>query len=242
MRCLIGKILRDNYEYSFVESKNSEFCKNSSLTWQGSYAKASYKDQNEDTMWCDLHSSTLRCMASLSAVYKGDPLNIIDIGGGIGSTYHASKKLCPHFKFNKWIVIEDKKVAEYARSEVKDQVLEFHEDFSTLNSEIHIDLVFCSGSFFYISNSYQVFSKILNLNPRCISLPRTAMTEKEEDVFSVQKIRDHHFVPLYFAQKFKLIEMAKSHYHLQFECLETVGAFRIADEVINMYWLFFRRQ
>lgn len=242
LRSLIRKVIRDNTGYSFFEGKNSEYCKNSSLVWKESYSEERSASENKDTMWFDLHSSTLRCTTSLCAVYKSDPLNIIDIGGGQGSVYHESKKLCPHLKFNKWIVIEDKEVVDYARSENKDETLQFYDDISKVDEGIDFDLVFCSGSFFYISNHYEVFSEVLKLYPRCISLPRTAMTEKNEDIFSIQKTSEHQFVPLYFAQKFKVIEMAKSNYHLQFECLETVGAFRVADEIINMYWLFFKRR
>ena len=92
LRSLIRKVIRDNTGYSFFEGKNSEYCKNSSLVWKESYSEERSASKNKDTMWFDLHSSTLRCTTSLCAVYKSDPLNIIDIGGGRGSVYHESKK------------------------------------------------------------------------------------------------------------------------------------------------------
>jgi putative methyltransferase (TIGR04325 family) len=242
MRRLIGKVANDSCGYSFLEGKNSEYCNSYSLAWKESHAEDRPRDEDQHSTRFDLHSSIYRCMASLSAIYRNEPLNIIDVGGGLGSLYYMSKKLCPHLKFKKWIVIEDEKVTEYAHSQIKDETLEFHDDINCIDKEMSIDLIFCSGTLFYISNPYQLFSEILNLNPRCISLARTAMTEKEKDLFGVQKINKNQFVPNYFPQKFKLIEMAKTNYRLQFECLETIGAFRIADEIINMYWLFFKRR
>ena len=243
MRQLLTNILTGRIGYSFIKGKHIEFCQRSEAGWSNYYTETNDKDpESKNYFWFDLHFSITRALASISISYRNEPLNVIDVGGGRGDVFFACKQLCPKIKFNKWIVVEDEKVVREAPSNLADDTIEFHDDIHSVPQELEIDLVFCSGTLFYPPNPYELFSGITQLNPRYISLPRTAMTEKDYDVFGIQELPNGTNVPLYIFQKFKLIEMAKPSYNLQFECLEALGAIRISDEPIHMFWLLFNRK
>jgi len=237
IRPLLTKLLTGRMGYSFKKGKHVVFCEKK--TGWTSYYKKTKKDER---IWVDLHSSIIRILSSISIAYSNKPLNVIDIGGGHGEMFFACKNLCPNIKLNRWLIIEDKNVVDQAKKLILDEKIEIFDSIKLIPTNLEINLIFCSGTLFYTPDPYEIFSHAIKLNPQYISLARTAMTEKNYDIFGVQELTNSNYVPINIVQKFKLISIAERNYDLKFECLEALGAFRISNEPVNMFWLLFKKK
>ncbi len=123
-----------------------------------------------------------QAVALLNYVYKGEPLNIIDFGGGTGSHFYFCEKIHPE-KIAKWTVVETPKMVEISEKEFLHPKLRFVSDLKIIDIDAEQpDLVFSSSSLQYTENPLATLREILELGAQNLILTRTPLAESRNQV------------------------------------------------------------
>lgn len=123
-----------------------------------------------------------QAVALLNYVYKGEPLNIIDFGGGAASHFYLCEKLHPE-KIANWTVVETPKMVEISEKEFLHPKLRFVSDLRRIDIDAEQpDLVFSSSSLQYTGNPLSTLREILELGAPNFILTRTPLAESKDQV------------------------------------------------------------
>ncbi len=120
-------------------------------------------------------ASILRC--AIQNDNKG--VNVLDIGGSLGSTYFQNAKYLAEVNNLHYVVAEQVNFAEYGHKNLENEVLKF------VNSEVDYncfgkwDIVLMSASLQYIYPYKKVVSKVLDAKPHYIILDRVLVGNRK---------------------------------------------------------------
>lgn len=125
-------------------------------------------------------------LASLLLVAnQSNRLNVVDIGGALGTSYQQNKKFlqmlnCPI----SWTIVEQSRFVKIGNTEFLTEELFFSDSLNELNFDT--DLVLLGGSICYIKEPFTILDKILEANPKFIIITRTPFSDSSRDTLSVQ--------------------------------------------------------
>lgn len=160
------------------------------------------------------------------AIEKKGPLNVVDFGGGLGSSYYALRNYCPAVEL-KWFVVEQPNFVEYGNQFLRDDALSFYSDLSSLSEKI--DIIVLSGTLQYIDQPYHLLKQILALKAPYFLLDRTWFNEKaDQDQIVVEHVPEHIYkssYPCWLLSYKKLKEFLDSAYQVIFEFDALEGKF-----------------
>jgi putative methyltransferase (TIGR04325 family) len=122
-------------------------------------------------------------VAGLAVAATSGNINVLDVGGSLGSQYWQHRNLIRHLKIKKWIVVEQPHFVQRGNSQFADGVLSF-----IVNSEIKqglepISLVNLSGSLQFIENYVGMLTSVLKLNPQVIIIDKVFATSGGERIY-----------------------------------------------------------
>jgi len=126
----------------------------------------------------------------LAALRSGDRLNVVDFGGGLGSTYQQNRIVLDHVPGLSWNVVEQSHVATCGKNEFATDVLSFWtslEEFTSANRGKRIDVIIFSSVLQYLETPYAVLQQTIDLQPEVIYLGRTPLAS-EGDRLTVQHV------------------------------------------------------
>lgn len=126
----------------------------------------------------------------LAALRSGDRLNVVDFGGGLGSTYQQNRIVLDHVPGLSWNVVEQSHVATCGKNEFATDVLSFWtslEEFTSANRGQRIDVIIFSSVLQYLETPYAVLQQAIDLQPEVIYLGRTPLAS-EGDRLTVQHV------------------------------------------------------
>jgi len=114
-------------------------------------------------------------------------VNIVDFGGGLGSTYNQYRSVLSGVcRLNSWTIVEQEKIVEIGNQDFKDGILGFSNEVGTA-SQNQVDLIILGGVLQYLPNPLSIMHQCVSIRPKFILIDRTPFSLDEVDKFAVQK-------------------------------------------------------
>lgn len=122
----------------------------------------------------------------LSASLKKRPLNILDFGGSLGSTYYQLKDILPRDTFFRWNVVEQEHVVSCGKTNFEDDVLRFYSSIDKCVAEQEIDFVLLSSCVQYLESPHAFLQSLVQYDFDFILFDRTAFNSANNDRLTLQ--------------------------------------------------------
>jgi putative methyltransferase (TIGR04325 family) len=148
---------------------------------------------------------------------KENRLNLVDLGGSLGSTYYQNRLFLSHLKEMRWCIVEQRNFVECGKREFENEHLKFYEDLDDCFREQRPDAILFSGVLQYLEKPYAVLDKVLSLGFEFILLDRTPFLEKGGDRITVQRVPPEIFpasYPCRFLSRKKFLDAMGTRYLL----------------------------
>lgn len=123
-----------------------------------------------------------------SAFENGRPLNVLDFGGSLGSTYFQVKEFLGNQVCSSWNVVEQPHYVECGKEYFEDEMLHFFPSVEECNAAYKIDLVILSGVIQYLPEPHSFLEELVALGYRYIIIDRTAFIDQGKDRLTVQNV------------------------------------------------------
>lgn len=123
-----------------------------------------------------------------SAFRNGAPLNILDFGGSLGSTYFQVREFLSPQVCSSWNVVEQAHYVECGKEYFEDGLLHFYHSIEECNADYKIDLVILSSVVQYLPDPHSFLENLISLGFKFIIVDRTAFVKEPEDRLTIQKV------------------------------------------------------
>jgi putative methyltransferase (TIGR04325 family) len=117
-----------------------------------------------------------------------DRLQVIDFGGGLGSTYRQCRPFLSQFSRLRWSVVEQVHVAMAGRQRFQDENLEFHDNMIDAAADASPDVIVFSSVLQYLEDPYRVLDQAARLGSQAILIDRTPFSETSADAYAIQVV------------------------------------------------------
>ena len=133
----------------------------------------------------------------LSANLKNAPLNILDFGGSLGSTYYQLKEFLTLEVCSNWNIVEQEHYVACGKANFENEQLKFYTGIETCLSEQKIDLILLSSSVQYLEKPHEFLQQLVAYNFDFILFDRTAFNHQHKDRLTLQKVPDYIYPASY---------------------------------------------
>ncbi|WP_374166308.1 methyltransferase, TIGR04325 family [Arcticibacter sp. MXS-1] len=123
-----------------------------------------------------------------SAFKNASPLNILDFGGSLGSTYFQVKEFLGPEVCASWNVVEQAHYVECGKQIFEDGLLHFFYSIDECEKTCKIDLVLLSSVVQYLPDPHEFLDQIASAGYPYIIIDRTAFINAGSDRLTVQKV------------------------------------------------------
>jgi len=124
----------------------------------------------------------------LSASLQKRPLNIIDFGGSLGTTYYQLKEFLTPDLCASWNIIEQEHYVTCGKANFENEVLKFYSSIDACQAEKKIDCIVLSSSVQYLEKPHEFLKKLAAYNFDFIIFDRTAFNRGEGDRLTLQVV------------------------------------------------------
>ncbi|WP_432713985.1 methyltransferase, TIGR04325 family [Pedobacter sp.] len=121
-----------------------------------------------------------------SASLKKKPLNILDFGGSLGSTYYQVREFLTPEICASWNVVEQEHYVAVGKQDFEDQTLKFFPSIEACLTEKEIDFVLLSSSVQYLEEPHLFLQKLAKFNFDFLFFDRTAFNKAPYDRLTLQ--------------------------------------------------------
>lgn len=153
----------------------------------------------------------------LAAARNGGVLNVLDVGGSLGSLYYQHRSLIRGVDVRRWCVVEQPHVVEVGKREFQDRVLCFHADISACLAESAPNAVLLSGVVQYVPEPYALLEQVRGVGADVIVHSRTAFSLTDKDRITVQKVSPEIYpasYPAWFLSRKRFYGIFQDRYEL----------------------------
>lgn len=151
----------------------------------------------------------------LSANKKKAPLNIIDFGGSLGSTYYQLKDFLTPDLCASWNIVEQEQYVSTGNANFQDGTLQFYKSIADCVKEKHIDFVLLSGSVQYLEEPHHFLKQLVEYNFDFILFDRVAFNNSSYDRLTLQvvppDIYEASYPSWFFHEEFFLSHFSKDY-------------------------------
>lgn len=127
--------------------------------------------------------------AILRGACKADGnLRVLDVGGGLGTTYRQFKAFGVSLHSLRWTIVEQPRFVEAGRTEFADQELRFVSTFAEAVQEGPPDVVLLASVLQYVEHPYRLIEEVSSTPCRSIVIDRTPCVNDSRDVLTVQVV------------------------------------------------------
>lgn len=148
-------------------------------------------------------------IAIIKKLYKHKNIKICDFGGSFGSSYFQNIPFLNKEKIE-WNIVEQKKITEYARRNVKIKKLNFYDNLDNVLKK-NIDLIIFSSVIQYLEAPYSILKKITKKKIVNLIVARTPFSNNI-DTIKVQIVPEHIYnssYPVWIFNKKKFMKFMK---------------------------------
>jgi len=129
----------------------------------------------------------MACLLKSAALLKR-PLNIIDFGGSLGSTYYQVKDFIGTDVCSTWNIVEQEHYINCGKENFEDEHLKFYASIDECLKDKKIDLILLSGSVQYLPEPHVFLEKLSDYNFDFIVFDRTAFHNGPADRLTLQLV------------------------------------------------------
>jgi len=145
-------------------------------------------------------------------------LNIIDFGGGLGSSFYAFNHFCPEIQLQ-WQIIEQRNFVACGQQYFVEKGLSFYQYLHEISTSV--DVILLSGCLQYLEDPYATLDKIQAIQSKYVILDRTWFDKSAQtDKIVIEHVPEHIYSGSYPCWVFSLAKMQayfKKHYQILFE-------------------------
>lgn len=124
----------------------------------------------------------------LSAALKKSPLNVLDFGGSLGSTYYLIRDFLPDKTFASWNIVEQDHYVACGKANFEDDTLKFYSSIDSCLAGKKIDFILLSSSVQYLKEPHVFLEKLAGYNFDFILFDRTAFNNATNDRLTLQVV------------------------------------------------------
>jgi putative methyltransferase (TIGR04325 family) len=128
----------------------------------------------------------LMAYLTLSRQLKRQPLNILDFGGSLGSTYYQIKEILTPDLCASYNVVEQPHYVARGKENFSDSILSFYDSIEDCLAEKAIDFVLLSSSVQYLEKPHSFLQKLAAFNFDFILFDRIAFNRQRFDRLTLQ--------------------------------------------------------
>lgn len=145
-----------------------------------------------DSLAFDKIEPSWHLLASLLwiASKNNNSLNILDFGGGLGTSYYQNRGFLGHLNIT-WSIIEQKKFVDYGKNLFENKHLKFYHSVKEYGNSQKPDVALLSSVMQYLEKPYERLEEIMRTGPKYIIFDKTPFLESGQDIITVQKIPPH---------------------------------------------------
>lgn len=129
----------------------------------------------------------ISCLLRSAALLKR-PLNILDFGGSLGSTYFQVKDFIGNDCCSSWNIVEQEHYVDCGKQNFENDQLKFHYSIEDCLKEKKIDLILFSSSVQYLKTPHVLLKKVVDYNFDFIVFDRTAFHHGSADRLTLQTV------------------------------------------------------
>lgn len=124
------------------------------------------------------------------------PIELLDWGGSLGSTYFQHKEIINKDKLVKcWTVVEQPHFVDFGKKNLEDNILKFKytDNIDEIVNETNFQCILFSAVLHYLDDYRTIIKKVCNYNAENIILERTPVCKK--DMICIEQVKE----PIYSA-------------------------------------------
>jgi len=123
-----------------------------------------------------------------AAARAGGRLNVLDVGGSLGSTYFQNRAFLARLPAVRWNVVEQPAHVREGRRSFEDASLKFYESIAECLAHTAPNVVLLSSVLQYLERPYDLLAEVLALSCDCVIIDRTPFHSGDSDRLCVQRI------------------------------------------------------
>lgn len=159
-----------------------------------------------------------------SSSLKQGPLNILDFGGSLGSTYYQLKDFLKPEICSAWNIVEQQHYVDCGKAQFENDVLKFYPGIDECLLAQKIDLVLLSGSVQYLEKPHVFLQKLASYNFDFLLFDRTAFNNNNKDRLTLQIVPPEIYPASYPAWFFHQ-ELFLSHFSNQYKVIASFPSY-----------------
>ena len=124
----------------------------------------------------------------LSASLKKRPLQVLDFGGSLGTTYYQVKEFLNPDVCTSWNIVEQAHYVSCGKANFADDLLSFYSSIDECLAEKEIDFVLLSSSVQYLAKPHVFLKELADYNFPFLLFDRTAFNNSPNDRLTLQVV------------------------------------------------------
>ena len=175
------------------------------------------------------------------AARSGGRLDVLDLGGSLGSTYFKYRRLLDGLPGTRWNVVDQPHYVEAGRRHLQDERLRFHASIGDCLREARPNVILLSSVLQYLPRPHEVLEELRSAGSATVVVDRTTFTELAEDRIAVQRVPPSIYeasYPLWLLSRTRFLREAAPTWRLVDSGLSPEGNLRTAEGLSFAYrWM-----
>ncbi|MBY4610065.1 methyltransferase, TIGR04325 family [Rhizobium sp. 9T] len=155
--------------------------------------------------------------ALLWASHARGALNVLDFGGGLGTTYFQNRPFLQAVPRVNWVIIEQQTFVEQGKHLFRDSQVSFYSDMREGLAKESPDIVLFSSSLQYVERPYDMLEAVKASKVPMVVFDRTLFSSRPQDVLTRQYVSADIFsavIPTWIFSEAKFLNFMASSYTL----------------------------
>ena len=122
------------------------------------------------------------------AARNGGVLNVLDVGGALGSSYFQNRKFLNALPEIRWNIVEQAQYVEAGRIHVQDGVLRFYESIEACLAENKPNVILLSSVLQYLEAPREIITQLPRIGASVLLIDRTPFSTANQDKLVIQRV------------------------------------------------------
>jgi putative methyltransferase (TIGR04325 family) len=144
-------------------------------------------------------------------------LNVLDFGGGLGTTYFQNRPFLQAVSQVNWVIVEQQTFVEQGKHLFRDSQVSFYSDMREALAKESLDIVLFSSSLQYVERPYDMLEAVKASKVPMVVFDRTLFSSRLHDVLTRQYVSADIFsavIPAWIFSESKFLNYMESSYTL----------------------------
>lgn len=180
-----------------------------------------------------------------AAARNNGKLNVLDIGGALGSSYFQNRVFLEGLSEVNWQVIEQENFVEAGKKYIQNERITFYSSINCCLQENKPNVVLLSSVLQYLENPLKIFEELTKIGADVLIVDRTPFSFNEYDKICVQKVSKRIYdasYPMWIFSKSKFMSTANKDWRLVYEEVSPEGAFSFDKTKFTFLSMIFERR